>query len=448
MSRFPRRPVPVGLSTAVVVSLLLVTTRLAVAEPPAVRERAVAATASSPAATFAARAAGADGFTVLPEKAELFSGDMLVTLPGASLRAKNGAVFLKSLADYDGKSPLPSLETAVVLHDAAGVDLDVTLDRGRIDLTNTKADGAAVVRVRFWDQAWTVTLDAPGARVALELCGRWPPGSRFKPAAPAAPAVDDAAKPAASRVLLVVSGSAAADVGGITLGLKAPPGPALVEWDSVEGARPQPHKLEKLPDWADPEAALSDDGKKAAAAVEKFRAARADNPAAAVETFLASADPAERRVALVTLGALDDLPAVVKQVNGAKTADGWDFGVTILRHWLGRRPGHDQKLYAALMSPAQGYSPAHAKIILQLLFGFTPEQTGQPETYEVLIDYLTHDAAAVRNLAAWHLVRMAPQGKAITFEPGWSKAECAKASAGWKKLVPPGQLPPPPAKKD
>src|SRR5690606_11420341 len=98
-----------------------------------------------------------------------------------------------------------------------------------------------------------------------------------------------------------------------------PPGPALVEWDSVGGARPQPLRQDKLPAWSDPGAALSEDGRRAAAAVEKFRRARAENAPVAVARFLASADPAEQRVALVTLGATDDLGGLVKQLSEAKT---------------------------------------------------------------------------------------------------------------------------------
>src|SRR5437899_2916877 len=137
----------------------------------------VAARTTSAAATFAARQPGMDGFKVLSEKSELLTGDLLVTLPGASLESKNRAVTLKSLADYDGKSPLPALETALALNEAKEVDLDVRLDRGRIDLVNAKGEGAATIRVRFWDQSWKVVLDSRGSRVALELCGRWPAGA-------------------------------------------------------------------------------------------------------------------------------------------------------------------------------------------------------------------------------------------------------------------------------
>jgi hypothetical protein len=400
-------------------------------------DRVAVGKSKSPAAAFAARSAGSSEFKILPANADLHSGDLLLTLPGALLESANGAVAVKSLADYDGKSPLPALETAFTLQDSKDADLEMTLDRGRADLTCLK--DAAKVRVRFWDQSWLISLEGKGTRVALELCGRWPAGARFKPGAKA--------EPAASLVILVVNGSASLDIGGFALGVKAPPGPALVEWDSLAGARPQPQKLEKLPDWAEPDAALSPEGKKTAAAMEKFRVARAENPGAALRAFLDSNDPIEQRIALVTLAATDDLERLGKALASARNAEQWDFGITIVRHWLGRAAGHDQKLYAILTSASQGYSPANAKTILQLLFGFTAEDLMQPETFEVLIEYLRHEQRAVRNLAAWHLVRLAPQGKAVGFTPNATPEETEATYKAWKKLIPPGTLPQP-AKKE
>ena len=85
----------------------------------------------------------------------------------------------------------------------------------------------------------------------------------------------------------------------------------------------------------------------------------------------------------------------------------------MIRHWLGRCPGQDQKLYQTLTT-ARGYTAAQAKIVMQLLFGFYRGRAIQvPETYEVLIDYLAHEKPGIRNLAAWHQVRLVPQGKAI-----------------------------------
>jgi hypothetical protein len=408
-------------------------------------QRAVVAKATSAAGTFAARPPDGKSFEVLGAGAELRAGDLLVALPGATLASKDGAVTLKSFADYDGRSPLPILETAVALGAAEkGADLAFALDRGRVDITNTRASGAAVAAVRFWDEAWTIKLDDPGTRVALEMSGRWPAGSRFKLAEPGAKVPP--AEPAASLVLLVLKGSATVTSGDTTLGLSAPPGPAALEWDNVAGAKPQPQKLAALPEWADPESNLSERARKVAAAVEKFRAARAENPGAALKAFLGSADPIEQRLALVTLGATDDLATLGPTLAAAKTAEEWDMGIRVLRHWLGRAPGQDQKLYRFLTG-SRGYTEAQAKIVMQLLFGFGAAELRRPETYQVLIDYLGHEKPGIRNLAAWHLVRLVPRGKDIPFKPDGSAADAAKAQAAWKKLIPEGELPPPPKMK-
>lgn len=410
-----------------------------------VEARVVVAKSSSPAATFSARPANGNQFRTLPENADLYSGDLLVSLPGGALVSKNGAIAVKSFADYDRRSPLPILETAIALGETKDCDFDLTLDRGRVDIGNARASGSATIRVHFWGQSWTIVLDSPDTHVAIELCGRWPSGTRFKLHGPNADRAK-ASAPAATLILLVLKGSASVDVGGVTVALKAPPGPAELTWNSLTGVRPQPLKRDKLPDWADPEAALSPDGKKTALAVDRFRSARATDPAKAIETFLTSHDPVDQRVALVTLGSLDDLERLGKSLVSARTLDQWDFGITVLRHWLGRCQGQDQRYYEILTS-TRGYTPAQAKTILQLLFGFSSEDLALPETYEVLIDYLVHEKPAIRNLAAWHLVRLVPRGKAIAYKPDGTQADAEATRAAWKKLIPSGELPPPPKKE-
>jgi hypothetical protein len=423
-----------------VIAVALIAPVAAFAQPG---DRVIAARSTSPAAAFATRVNDGE-FRVLPTSADLVAGDLLLTLPGAGLKSKNSAVGLKSLADYDGRSDHPIFETAFALHDAKDADLDLTLDRGRVEVSNARSEGGASVRVRFRDQSWKIALDSPGSRVAVELDGRWPPGSRFKPIGP-----KDTGKPAspyASFALLLLNGTAAVDVGGLTLGLKPTPGPARLEWDSIAGPPQQPVKVEKLPSWADATATPSPEARKLAEAVERFRAVRAERAGEAIEKFLESSDPVEQRIALITLGATDNIDRLARQMAAAKSLDEWDFGITVLRHWLGRCPEQDQKLYAALISPVQGYTSAHARIVLQLLLGFDPADATRPETYEVLIEYLQHDKAAIRNLAVWHLVRLVPPGKAIEFKPSWTRDECKPVYAAWKKMIPTGQLPPQPKK--
>jgi hypothetical protein len=401
--------------------------------------RVVVANAHAPDATFSARAANGNQFHTLSDSADLYAGDLIVSLPGGVVTSKNGAVNLKAFSDFDGRSPLPILETAFSLNDPQDLDFDFVLDRGRVDLTNNKKDAPAVVRLRFWDQSWKIVLDEPNTRVAVELCGRWSSGTRFKVAERGSDPSKHPA-PVATMVLLVLKGSATVNLPGVTLALKSPPGPAELRWNSLTGARPQPLKLEKLPDWGDPETKLSEQGQKVAAAIEKFRQARSSDPVKAIDGFLASSDPVEQRIALVSLGAQDELQKMGKALSEAKSVEEWDFGITILRHWLGRSRGQDQKLYSTLVE-LRGYTPDEAKTVIQMLFGFSDTDIKQPETYEVLIEYLKHDKPGIRNLAAWHLVRLFPSGKSIPFKPDGMKADNEKVYEAWKKLIPTGKVP-------
>jgi hypothetical protein len=76
----------------------------------------------------------------------------------------------------------------------------------------------------------------------------------------------------------------------------------------------------------------------------------------------------------------------------------------------------------------------------------TPFDPKAPETYETLIAYLRHDKQPVRELAKWHLDRLAPAGRSIPFDAAAPPEEREKAYKEWKKLIPDGKLPPPPPK--
>jgi hypothetical protein len=52
-----------------------------------------------------------------------------------------------------------------------------------------------------------------------------------------------------------------------------------------------------------------------------------------------------------------------------------------------------------------------------------------------------------RELARWHLVRLVPEGASIKYDAAAPEAERLQAIAEWRRLVPPGELPPPPKKK-
>ena len=394
---------------------------LAILSAPGSLSAAGVATATSAAGTFAARPVSEEYYRVLPANAELKAGDTLTTLPGASLTSSNGAVTLRCLADYDDRSDIPILESAFVLNESKDADLDVTLERGRIEVANAKASGKSTVIVRCAGEIWSIALDTPGTRVAIELSGRWPAGTRFK-------AGD--VTPVLIASLWVLQGTADVKVGGQTLALAAK---HHILWDSEAGPRP-PELAAKLPDWATA-------AKPNAAALEAYRAVRAEDPARAIAGFAASDDAIRQRIALVALGANDDVRHLLQYLGEPRNAEDWNFGPSVLRHWLGRGAGQEKKLYDILMAN-NAFTEAQARIVIQLLFGFNAEDLKQPETFEVLIDYLLHEKPAIRALAAWHLARLVPKEKAVPYKRNATPAEREQMRDAWKKVIPDGQLPP------
>jgi hypothetical protein len=406
---------------------------------PAVKERREAAGKSACSKGMILRREGPDGkWQAVGEGETLSTGDLLIGLPGAALDIGGGAVRVEMVRYLD--SPYPVMEPAVVLHKTPGFDLDFTLDRGLVEVVNRKEKGAAKVRVRAHNATWELTLDQPKTRVLLELYGFWPNGTPFK----LKPGPKDV--PSASLLFLVLGGQAALKHNGKLLALHAPPGPAMIQWDNATGMDDSPQRLEKLPDWAFPPKDAEGKARleKVKATIKRFGAAVASRPiGAVVDEFLESKDPLERRVAVIAMGATDDLARLGKALREAKHADVWDNGVLVVRHWIGRGPGQDLKLYNRLIETKQ-YTRVQAETVMQFLHGFSETDLARPETYEMLIDYLAGDNLAIRGLAHWHLYRLVPQGRKIAYDPLAPKEARARAREEWKTLIPSGKLPPKP----
>lgn len=400
---------------------------------------AVARLVSKDGSLFARSKPGQDWRSV-SSKGEIHAGDLLVGLPGAVLENGKGSVQLSLLTDFDKNSPYPILEAAVVLHTSADHDLDFTLDRGRVDVTNLKKDGPARVRIRFHDQQWEANLTEPGTRIALQLYGRWPKGVPFRKEA------GPKDVPAADLLLVVRKGQVELTHGSCFRILSAPPGPALLHWDNSSAAEEAPQKQETLPDWVATEQSDSERAQRIKNTVEKLRQQVVkSSPREAARTFATSEDPNERATGVISLGALDDLEGLGGVITATKYPDAWDRAVVVVRHWLGRHPGHDQILYQRLLDK-RGLKPAQAAGILQLLHSFGDADLAQPDLYTTLVKYLDNDQMGIRGLAHWHLVRLVPAGKDIDFNPLDPKDKRDKARDQWKKLIDDqiaqGKLPP------
>jgi hypothetical protein len=377
---------------------------------------------------------------VLKAHGDIHAEEMLLGLPGAVLTTGKGAVRLSLLCDLAGNSPYPILEAAVVLHASTEYDLDFTLDRGRVDITNLKEKGSARVRIRFHDQQWEATLTEPGTRIALELYGRWGKGVPFRKE----PGPKDV--PAADLLLLVRKGQVELTHGLCSHLMSAPPGPALFHWDNSGSSEEAPQRLDKLPDWAATEESDNEHAQRLKKNIEKLRQkVLQSSPREAARAFAKSDDAGERRAGVVSLGALDDLEGLSEVFTATKYPDAWDLAVVVVRHWMGRKPGQDQINYQFLLTKRR-YTPAQAAGVMQLLHSFGEAELAQPELYTTLVRYLDNDVLGIRGLAHWHLVRLVPAGKDINYNPLDPKDQRDKARAQWKKLIDDliakGELPP------
>jgi hypothetical protein len=412
-------------------------------KPPEERRVVVAECPAPGSALFQRQAPNKAWFTVRAQHA-IHSRDLLLALPGgrAELVSANGAVRLILWGNLPELSRSAVLESAVVLHDDPAADMAFTLERGRVVLRSTKDKEPARVRVRVGDVTWEVTLPEKGDAAALELYGRWPRGVPYS----ADPKSTE--KPTVDLVFLTLSGSVEVKAGADRYTLHAPPGSGYYHWDSVDGQDPSPQRLDKLPAWLDASAGRTTEARRAREAFDRLRERLRDKPLPlALGSLFDSADQdtdkaqaeVTRQVAVLSWGASDDLPRLIEALADPKHAQVRDTAVEALRHWIGRGPGQDRELDNFLVKQAK-YPPTQAEIVMQLLHSpFNPEL---PETYQALIEYLRSDKATVRELALWHLERLAPAGRSIAFDPAGSAEERDKGYKKWKDLIPDGQLPP------
>jgi hypothetical protein len=382
-----------------------------------------------------AREAPGKPWRAVAKNGEVRTEEAILGLPGGALATNSGAVRLNLLGDLDRISPFPVYEAVAVLHENPNFDLDFTLERGRVSVANTKEKGSAKVRIRFHDQAWEATLVEPGAKVALELFGRWPSGARFKKK----PGPTDV--PHANLNLVVVEGTVLLKHhDGLEHRMQAPKGPAFIEWDNSTGGSTAPLKLDAVPPWVSEET-TTELGKQKLAGIEAFRKMIvAKSLEQAIEEVLRSDDKLRQRGGIVLLGATDNLIRLGEVLGKSNDPELWNQAVITVRHWLGRGPGQDQKLYQVLQEHFQ-FKPVHAETMLQLLHSFDDNALKRPETYEMLITYLDHEKLGIRGLAYWHLRRLVPAGEKFGFNPLDPPETREKAVAEWKKLIPAGEVP-------
>jgi hypothetical protein len=377
----------------------------------------------------------------LGSRADIHSRDLLLALPGmqAKLETAPRAVELTLWGNLPKQSEFYGLQSAVILHDSRSFDLDFTLRRGRVLVTNRKESGPARVWLRIDGAAFQLTLGEPGDTIALGLYSYWPRGVRFS----LSPKPEDV--PVRTLNILVAKGQADVRVSGVQYAVSAPPGLASFHWDNVNGLDGAPRQRRQLDAWADANREPSPEAKPFAEAIATYETTVKDKePRTALYDLLDEAAKggeqakATAEFAVFGLAAINDIDRVMQALDDPRHAAARKAAVIALRHWIGEEVGRDQLLYQYLIDRFH-YSKAQSATVLQLLHSALPAE--EPDTYELLIAYLRHDKLAIRELAWWHLSRMVPEDILIPYDPAASPAERAKAAAAWKERIPSGSLP-------
>lgn len=389
---------------------------------------------AAPANVLLTRAPEASQWQRVRPSSSLFSGETLISLPGYRSEVHlDSGVHLILWGNLPEFSRIPVLESAVLLHPNPAFDLDFTLDHGRVLLSNHKLDGPVRVRVRFHQEMWDLTLHDSTTEVALELLGLCVPYSR-EPGAEVPPAV---------LALLALRGQS--DVKVRYQEYSLPPS-SMVRWENSGAAPLQPERLPRLPDWyvtkVPPQTPAAREMLLRLDELSKLLSSRAVDVVLA--EALKDADPLRRRLAVRCLGATGD----VSKLLDALADDKLDvrFGaIEVLRHWLGLRAGHDQRL-AEVMITRKQYPQGQAETVLQLLHGFSEEQGRDPTTRAMLVEYLNHDKLAIRQCAHALLVALVPEGQKIVYDPAGSTDQRATGLQQWKKLINDPKLAPRPGR--
>jgi hypothetical protein len=382
------------------------------------------------------------------------TGETLVSLPGYKSELRlDKKVKLLMWGNLPEQFPERMLETAVTLHHTGSdaLDLDVTLHRGRIYLSNRKEKGPARVRLRFWrEEVWDLTLAEPDTTVAIQLLSLSLPF--MKPL--------EGEEPFVPVAFFVLKGEASLKVGLRTVGnLRAPPGFAALSWNNKGRGLSGPDFVGgKVPEWEEIEPPLpmnprDADAAKAMKLALSELASALTRPEKKVEValleFTQAARPEHRQLAIRCLGAID---AIGVLLDVAANEDPQRFDVRrealfALRHWLSRGLEQGAKLYDKKKKTGvlveKDYSQREAEIIIDLLYGPALDTWERRETFEVLIYYLRNSKLIIRELAIQHLMIMS-RGQKAEYNPAGTLEARERGYEAWKKLLDDKKLPPPP----
>jgi hypothetical protein len=352
-------------------------------------------------------------------------------------------------------APSPA-ESRVLLHDNPDLAADLTLERGRVFLRNPqKKELTARVRIENptnpeLREVWDLTLEQD-AQVLVDVVYFYPLEEPFFPNP------DDPSRkgPVAIVQLLVVDGAISLRHDDRSERMEAPPRAGYITWISTQGIV-QRQVLPSVPDWlrakpplpADLDARvrkrLSDLRENMFAArdslVKSLRGKQANVDVNLAGILKTSSHKEEQVLAVRCYGALDDLANLVDALGNEDKNAVRAAAADTLRSWIAYRRDNDYRLVAELK---EKYNANEAETIVKLLHYLPAQEAMRQETFDFLILNLTNQKIALRELAYWHLYRLAPElGSKIPYSASARLDQRQQAQARWYQLLQQGRLPP------
>ncbi len=400
-------------------------------------------------------------FQRVKSAARLYSSDLLLSLPGyrSQIQSDSGVelILWGHLPEFsDTKQIFPLFDSAATLHvPDKGIDLDFTLDRGAVLIVNRKDKGDAVVRLRFVDEVWDLSLLEPGTEIAVSLWSRY-----ITP-------YDSGEAPRSEVNLFVRRGKAAARVRVAEYpDLDSTPVAKVLSWDNkigrVQGPVPaqDPWLQDLLAVWGDSrtpanpdKVPVSDNARAARRILSDLSTRLADMKpmeVALLELFQpdSRAEDPVRFSAVHALGSLDDVTALIDILGNGKLNPYCRFAaIDALRQFIGRNEDQERKLFDPKAKTGvlieKQFRTADARQIMELLHTPSEEQRGSPDFWMALTHLLAHEKHVIRELAIWHLARLLPEGlKKIGYNPSDPPDVLQAKAQQWKELVEAKSMPP------
>ncbi len=393
------------------------------------------------------RPAGQDGWKRLVPQGKVFTNDTLVSLPGypSSIRTRS-YVHLQLWGSLEAFTPANPflLESAVVLHANPDFDLELTLHRGRIYLSNHKDKGPATVRLRFQHELWDLTLAEPGSEVGIDLFSHYTRDIDWQ----------GGEEPRTELYLYVLQGKAGLRDGFHEYpNLEGPTGPALISWDNKGAGTSAPRPVAQPLPFFNRDIPISPQAKEMDLALKEVSMTMVGKKTVdlVLKEDVQDTKPSHRTLSILCLGALDDVPTLLDLLAEEDPTRGVDRRTALftLRRWIDRGPEYGKRLYDEKTKQGllidKKYRSGEAQTILTLLHEFNDVQRRNKETFELMINYLESDRIAIRELAYWHLtLQLAPDIKGLPpYNPAWGPQEREQSVEAWRKLIAEGKLPPP-----